>query len=112
MIRFLKYIFWNLRYLFSAPDEDLEACLTRMRRTCWPWRKFGPHVWHNDDGRFWEIYLSNEQDYTDTGWTLRVDLCIGMETGDIVGMKISDRALKRLAAEVAEVAEARNTKKG
>jgi len=103
MIRLLKYIFWTLRYLFAAPDKDFTACMKRLKRTWWPWRKFSPYVWHNDDGRFWEIYLSDEQDYTDTGWTVRVDLCIGMDTGKIVGMKISDHVLKRLAAEVAEV---------
>jgi len=101
MTRFLKYVFWILRYLFAGPDKDLAACLNRLDRTRWPWRKFSPNVWRNDDGRFWQVCLDDEESYTATDVPLVVNIQYGMETGKVVGMKIRDCVLRK-AAEIEE----------
>ncbi len=101
MSRLLKYIFWKLRYLFSGPDNDLAACMNRLDRTKWPWRKFRPGAWHNDDGYNWEVWLDDEQSYTASNVPLVVDVQYGMETGKVVGVKIRDCVLRK-AAEIEE----------
>lgn len=90
MIRFLKWCFWNLWYLPQPRGKRLGKWLLRTERTWWPWRKFRPSVWHNDDGRCWEVYLLDEQSHTVCKRVLMVDLHIGMDTGKVVGMDIYD----------------------
>jgi hypothetical protein len=59
----------------------------------WPWKKFRPSVWHNDDGDQWEIYLADERSFT-RPQTIQVDCQIGMESGNIVGFVVYDETLR------------------
>ncbi len=92
----VKWAFWNAVYLFRPSSKDLAAYLTRGGRTRWPWRKFKPAVLRNDDGKQWEIYLSDDMSYTDSQVMLKVLAHISMETGNIVGFTVWDETLKRI----------------
>lgn len=97
MTRFLLYLFWNLLYLPQRRPRDFTAYIERSIRTRWPWRKFRPNIWHNDDGGFWEIYFSNERAHSAAGVRIPVDIQYCVDTGKVTGLIVYDSDLKQLA---------------
>ncbi len=100
MIKFIVWLWWKVVYFLrpfpkdaNLPLAEIESYITMAHRTRWPWWKFKPIVWHNDDGNGWEIYFSDEGDYSECR-TLKVDCCIGRDTGKIVGLYIPDKELE------------------
>ena len=99
MIRkFATWLFWRVYYTFRFRPSSLEAFLRRGMRTRWPWKKFRPSVWHNDDGDEWHVYLTDEQSYTEPR-TISLDCHVGMESGNIVGFDVWDERLLAVKAE-------------
>ena len=101
IFRYLRWLAWTLWYLPQRQPryirlDGLRAQLLRMERTRRPWWKWKPGIWHNTDGRQWHVTFSDEQDYTICG-TLKAELHIGQETGDIVGLTIFDETLRAKA---------------
>lgn len=92
--KFLSYFFWNLGYCFRLEEKDFGAFLLRSNRTRWPWKKFRPSVWYNEDGRQWEIYFTNERSYAVLNNQLSVELHVGMETGRVTGLTIWEEFLE------------------
>ena len=94
MYRFLRYLFWRLYYLPQRRSRDLASYLIRGQRCWWPWRKFRPSVYHNDDGRCWQIWFANDRAHTLAGKpVVLADVDVSMETGAIVGLTIYDTDL-------------------
>lgn len=94
MTKFLRYIFWSVVYVFRPKAVTFDAYMLRGMRTMFPWKRFKPHVWYNEDGRQWEVYLTDESDYTEYR-TLSVVCHVGMDTGDIVGFTIPCEVLTK-----------------
>lgn len=94
MGKFIRWLFWNVVYVGRHQPGELGAYLDRRMRCRWPWKKFNPSVYHNDDGNEWHVYLSGERSYTRARQALKVDLHIGMETGQIVGFDVWDENLR------------------
>jgi len=92
--KFLRWLFWNAVYCCRRRPTELESYLTRTMRCWWPWKKFQPSAWHNDDGNLWHIHLTDEQSYTVSRRTLQVELHIGFESGEITGFNVWDENLK------------------
>lgn len=93
LLKFVTWLFWRVCYAFRPTPRSFEGYLLRGMRTWWPWKKFRPSVWHNDDGKEWEIYLTDERSHT-VRRTIAVDCHIGMESGDIVGFDVWDETLR------------------
>lgn len=96
MKRFLAWLFWRTFYLgrVQSRRKPLEVWFRRLDRTRWPWQKFKPHVWYNDDGNQWHVYFTDERCYVESR-ELRVKAYIGDDTGDIVGLTIYDETLRK-----------------
>ncbi len=100
MKKLLKYLFWVSYYCFLPTPRSLEGYLIRGMRKRWPWKKFKPCVYHNDDGGFWQIWLSNDRGYTSADKALvGVDLHFSMETGKVVGFNVYDERLADLTVQ-------------
>ncbi len=97
MTKLLRWIFWNIAYMFRRRPKEFAAFLLWGSRCYWQ-RKFRPYLWHNDDGSQWQVYFTEERDYVQLD-NLSCDLHIGMETGDIVGLTIHDENLIRIKQE-------------
>lgn len=97
VIRLLLYLFWNLLYAPQRRPRDLGLWLVRIDRTRWPWRRFQPGVYHNDDGRLWEVWLADDRSHVKSQVPMLVDLELSMETGEVVGFKVRDETLRRIA---------------
>ncbi len=93
MLKYLKWLGWVLYYIPQPRLKDLGTYITRMLRMRPPWWKFKPCMWHNDDGKQWEIYFEEEQSFTQQE-NLRIDVHRGFETNRIVGLTIWDEKLK------------------
>ena len=101
MIKLFKYLFWVVYYWALPTPRSFEGCLHWGTRTKWPWIKFKPFVWHNDDSGFWHVWLSNEGSHTVAGKALvNVDIHISKETGKVVGFDVKDEVLVDLAKEL------------
>lgn len=96
LTRFVRWLFWKAYYLPQPRPRDLGAYLIRGTRTRWPWKKFHPNVWHNDDGNMWEVWLADEQSYTVSGQSMPVELHISMETGRVMGFNVWDETLLQM----------------
>lgn len=95
MLKFARWLFWVVVYAFRPTStQSPEGYLTRCLRTIWPWAKFRPGAWHNDDGNQWHVTLTDEREFTQPR-TITLDCHIGFESGDIVGFTIYDEILKR-----------------
>ena len=96
-MKLLRWLFWNAVYLVRPRPRTLVGMLDKSMRTTWPWRRFHPAVWHNDDGKQWEIILEHESSYS-----REIDLPVWAhfaqpENGGpprIVGMTIWDERLR------------------
>ena len=97
MKRFTVWLFWRVWYVGRMRPrpgpKSLEIWCTRAIRCRWPWKKFNPHIWHNDDGKMWEVWLSDEQCYGESR-RMTLDVLIGRDSGDIVGLKLYDSDLR------------------
>ncbi len=94
MNKFTYWLFWRVVYCFRRTPRTFDGYLTRAIRCWWPWKKFQPSAFHNDDGNQWHIYLVDEQSYTVSRQSLQVELHIGMETGEITGFNVWDETLE------------------
>lgn len=92
-MKYIKWGFWTLIYLFRPIPQELGSYLQKGERTRAPWWRFKPCIYHNDDGKQWEIWLEHEQGYVEKK-TIPVEVCIGMDSGRIVGITIFDETLK------------------
>lgn len=90
----VQWMFWKTVYFMRRRPTTIEAVCVRAFRCRSPWWKFRPVVYHNDDGRMWHVYFTDERSYTDTRRRLSVQCHIGEESGDIVGFNVFDEALK------------------
>ena len=90
--RFAVWLVWNIVYFFRRRPLDLDEVLLKGKRCWWPWKKFTPSAWHNDDGHFWHVWFTDEEAYTEHR-TIDVECHIGMESGDIVGLNVWDKML-------------------
>ena len=93
-MKWLRWLFWVIVYWFRREPRTLEAFLVRVERCRPPWWTFKPSVWHNDEGREWHVYLSDESTYTDPNYMLRVDLHRIRETEEVVGFDVYDKDLQ------------------
>lgn len=90
--KYVRWLFWNAVALVWRPKEF--GPYLRLRAECmWPWRKFVPNVWHNDDCREWQIYLADEPTYT-RRQAMELEVHVSQETGRIVGFDIWDEHLE------------------
>ena len=92
MVRFTAWLFWTVAYAFRSRPVDLGAVLLKGQRCWWPRERFRPHVWHNDVGQLWDIWFTDERPHTEHRMR-DVDVHIGMESGDIVGLTVRDKTL-------------------
>lgn len=97
MKKFVTWVFWTVCYVCRSVPRSLEGYLLRGTRTRWPWRKFRPSVWHNDDGSMWHVYLTDEEHFVQRR-TLNLDVYVGQESGDVVGFDVWDENLKEWSA--------------
>lgn len=86
------WLFWTVVYWFRPRPKTIEAFLIKSVRTWWPWWTFKPHVFRNEDGKQWEVYLDEEPHYTEMR-TIRLPVMIG-ESGKLVGVKLWDGILE------------------
>jgi hypothetical protein len=94
---FFRWLFWRVYYLFRGRPRDLAGFMESLMRTRWPWTKFKPYVWHNDAGREWEIYLTNEPCYCrhiNTG-DLKIDVMVEDDSGRICGLRLFDSTVNK-----------------
>lgn len=92
MRKFVTWLFWTVYYAVRPVPRSLEGYLLRGTRRRWPWWKFKPSVWHNDDGRQWHICFREEESFRDQR-DVTVWCEIGQESGDIVGLVVWDKML-------------------
>lgn len=102
MCKWLRWAFWNSWYVLKRciqpkrdriPLGELKTLMRQFERCRWPWWKFKPHMYHNDEGKFWEICFEPEMDCM---WyeTIEVRALRACDQDNrIVGLKIPDRAL-------------------
>lgn len=102
IFKYFRWLFWNAYYLpqFRQPRK-LSQWLTRVKRTQWPWWKFKPHLFRNDDGRQWEIYFSNASAVYSRE-TITLDVGRDMDTGEIVAFTIYDEVMRAVKAREAK----------
>ncbi len=93
-MKWLRWIMWSLFYAVRPRPEDLAGYLRRIGQTSPPWRTFRPNVYRSDEGKEWHVWFRDEQAYVISRQSLQVDLHIGMESGEIVGLTIWDESLK------------------
>ncbi len=93
-MKWLRWIMWSLLYAARPRPKELAGYLRQTERTWPPWRKFRPNVYRSDEGKEWHVWFRDERAYTISRQSLQVDLHIGMESGEIVGLDIWDESLK------------------
>ena len=95
----ITWLFWRFFYFFRnrLPGQQDLAYYLIMGKRCWyPWKKFKPSVYRNDDGKMWQIWFSEEEAYTERCF-VDVECHIGMESGKIVGFDIWDEMLVKFS---------------
>ena len=96
MIRYLRWAFWSVCYLFRRTPRNLHDWLQRSIRTRKPWWKFKPTAYHNHDGQQWDVWFEDEEYVCVGSQHLRAQVHIGQESGRVVGLVIYDSTLKAL----------------
>lgn len=92
----LKWLGWMIYYwstLYPMRSKDLGGYLQYAIRTMPPWRKFTPSVYRNEDGKSWEIWLENDNSYSEIR-TIKCDAAISRDGGRIVGLTLFDEELE------------------
>lgn len=92
--KYLKYLWWNIYYLF-VPTKDALSFVRKFERTDWPWRKFKPTIWKHKKLGFWQIYFEDAPDYTVTRKTITVDLHLALDDNRVVGLNIYTKDLQK-----------------
>jgi len=94
MIRYFKWLYWNIYYLIHGTHGGVEELITRLERTRAPW-KFKPFV---SRGNFMtEIFWSGEPYHSRAGKCLPVILIIGEDTKKVIGLLIFNTDLEEVA---------------
>ena len=98
-MKHLRWLFWNAAYVFLIPrPKSLHEALVRGERCRSPWWGFKPCVYHNEIGRYWEIWFEDEESYAEVGGLLELrTLSRSSKDGRVTGIQISDEELKELA---------------
>ena len=93
MTAVVRWAFWNTVYFFRIRRERVEwhSWWRMMRRCRKPWAEFSPHVFRNDAGKQWEVYLSDERPVY-SNETLKCSVGRSRETGEILAVTIYDGA--------------------
>lgn len=85
--RYAAWIFWNVLYgMWFWRKRELTREIIAMDRTRRPWWKFSPNVFWNKDGRFWEVYFTDESCYSCWGQKLSCELMRAQDGDHIVGL--------------------------
>lgn len=87
------WLFWSAVYLFRPAPKSIDSWLKKAVRTRNPIKTFSPFLYHNNDGQNWSIYFDDESSYVERR-TIAVDVYVGQETGNIVGLNICDSQLR------------------
>ena len=93
MNKFFQWLFWNTIYFFRPSPSDFRAFTIMLIRKRWPWKKWKPGCFYNEDGKQWEIYMVNE-DYYVRAASIKADLHISIDSKKIVGLTIWDSELE------------------
>lgn len=91
-MKYIKFILWNIYYLFVPKSDNIVLWLRRDLRCRFP-RKFKPCLWHNEEGKQWEIVFTQESPVSQQ-MRLQVTADIGQDSGNIVGLTIWDETLR------------------
>ena len=90
------WIFWTIIYWCSPEAKDFHAYWLKDCRTRNPWWKFRPYIYRSKHGKMWQIYFKDEQCYSKTvNITIRCDLTISQETGEVIGIDLWDEELAK-----------------
>ena len=89
-MKYLKWLYWNIYYFFVPPKDGM-GDLSQWLRCNLP-KKFKPNVF--DNGVEYEVFVKNETSYY-TMKNVRVDVGIGMDSGEVTGFSISKKELKK-----------------
>jgi hypothetical protein len=89
LLKHIRSLLWRLYYKIF-PVKHLEEVVKHYDRTTSPYWKFKPFVYHNKDGKFWEILFKDTDYYASTE---KIDCVVYREdeTLRIVGIKIKDK---------------------
>lgn len=93
--RYLKWLFWTVVYAFRRRPKGFFSILKKALRCRRPWWKFRPSVYHNDEGREWEVFLANEDTYTRRCCIPDCEVAISRETGHVIGVTLYDEILRQ-----------------
>ena len=96
---YIRWLFWELVYLFRRTPKDLGGFLIMSHRRRRPWWKFKPNLFHSDAGSEWHIYFEDAQCYTASRIMLMVDLHIAFDGSRVTGLNIWDESLEKAKKE-------------
>ncbi len=91
-MKLIRWLFWNVVYVFRRFPTDVDAFVTMRQRCLWQ-RKFRPYVRHNDDGECWSVCLADDRSYTHTHEQMRCVPHFSEKTGRVVALTIYDSEL-------------------
>jgi hypothetical protein len=94
-MRWLRWLFWSSIYAFQPTPKGLLSYLRRGMRCRPPWWKFKPHIFRNEDGKMWQVFLTDEASFTIPRQRLPVEIHMGMDSNQIVGFNVFDEHLTR-----------------
>lgn len=83
-MNYVRWILWKAFYAISGTSTNLDDFIKELERTRPPWWKFRPGMFHNDEGRCWEIAFGDESYFSQHG-IVKCELLIGRESGQVVG---------------------------
>ena len=94
MIRFIKWLWWNMHYVCRGSPSTFEGYIIYLTRRRWPWKKFKPLASHCDVAERWHVYLKDEPSVTVGRHMLVVYLRVGEDSGEVVGFDVYDSQLE------------------
>lgn len=98
MINYLKWIYWNIYYLFQFESKfTLKDWCDKLTRTRSPHWKYKPFMFHNEHGKQWEINLPRKEDDGSFNHNKNIWIYANVEVDkddDIVAITIYDETLK------------------
>jgi len=91
-MRYIRWIFWNIVYLFCRRPNSLFTVSLHLSRTMRPGILFVPHIHRTP--KTWVVWLKDCESFTLVGKSLILYSLVAGPNDEIVGLIITDEQMK------------------
>jgi len=96
ILKYIEWLFWVVFYSIKPIEKNIEGLSIRYLRIRYPFKKFKPFLYRNEEGKQWEIYFKDDDSYfISTKSNINVGVHVSYLNDEITSLTIFDEELTR-----------------